>query len=203
MNFTIFGFSISALNIIEFFGVITSLIYLYYSIKINKLLLLFGLISAVLYTIVFFYSKIYAGGFLQLYYVFISIYGWILWQKSLNNQVEFPISQVGVKQGFILAFITFALFVPIAYVLKNHSDSNVPYFDAILTAASIVATWMLARKILQHWIIWVVVDLASIALYLYQQLYFTAFLFAIYTIFAIKGFVDWKKEMAVLITEDK
>jgi nicotinamide mononucleotide transporter len=193
-EFVVFGQKIGWKDILEFLGLAASLIYLYYSVKVNKLLWIFGLLSAVFYTAVFFVSKVYAAMGLQTYYIVISVYGWILWNKSTNDDTTLKINRVSLPKALILIVITFVIFVPMSYFLKNYTDTNVPYWDSILTSASIVATWMLARKILEHWIIWVIVDIASMALYAYQDLKFTMFLFAVYTIFAVKGFIDWRKE---------
>ena len=74
-------------------------------------------------------------------------------------------------------------------------SSQMIYWDAFTTAGSIVATWMLARKMLEHWLLWIVIDLVSLGMYLYKELYLTAFLFLVYTVMAVVGFREWKKGM--------
>ena len=83
----------------------------------------------------------------------------------------------------------------IAYILVNFTDSDIPYWDAFTTAFSITATWMLARKIIEHWLIWIVVDLVSAGLYIYKGLYPTTVLFLVFTILAIMAYVEWKKDL--------
>jgi nicotinamide mononucleotide transporter len=101
---------------------------------------------------------------------------------------------MNLKQGLILLAATLVIFIIIAYILKNFTDSNVAFWDAFITAASISATWMLARKILEHWLVWVVVDAVSIALYIYKGLYPTVILFAVYTSLAVLGYYEWQKQ---------
>jgi nicotinamide mononucleotide transporter len=90
-----------------------------------------------------------------------------------------------------LLLITAAAFVGIGMVLKEYTDSPVPYWDAFTTAVSFTATWMLARKILENWILWIIVDLVSMGLYLYRGLYPTLLLFGIYTTMAVIGYYKW------------
>jgi nicotinamide mononucleotide transporter len=81
------------------------------------------------------------------------------------------------------------------YILKEFTDSPVPMADALATALSIVATWMLARKILEHWLLWIFVDAFSVGLFLYKQLYPTVVLFVIYTVMACIGYIEWKRDL--------
>jgi nicotinamide mononucleotide transporter len=78
-------------------------------------------------------------------------------------------------------------------VLKNYTDSPVPFADSLATSLSIVATWMLARKILEHWLVWIFVDAFSIGLFWYKGLFPTVVLFIVYTIMAVAGFIEWRK----------
>lgn len=180
---------------VEALGVVFSILYLYFSIRQNILLWPMGIISALLYIVVFFQSKFYADMSLNAYYFFISIYGWIVWKRGRSRSGnKMPISRIGLKLGVILLLITAAVFFATGMILSRYTDSPIPFWDAFTTAVSFTATWMLARKILEHWILWIVVDSVSLGLYLYRGLYPTLGLFAIYTIMAVVGFIEWKKE---------
>ena len=178
---------------VEVLGVVFSVLYLFLSIRQNILLWPIGMISAVLYMVVFFQSKIYADMGLNAYYFLISIYGWMIWKKGWKGGKERPVSRIRKKMALLLLAVTSLTFLGIALLLKTYTDSPIPYWDALTTAMSFTATWMLARKILEHWIVWIVVDLISMALYLYRGLYPTMFLFAIYTSMAVIGYLQWKK----------
>jgi len=178
---------------VEILGVVFSVLYLLLSIRQNILLWPAGMISALLYMAVFFHSKFYADMGLNAYYFFISIYGWILWKKGGKGKEERPVSRIRRRTALFLLAITALAFLGIAFLLKNYTDSPIPYWDALTTAMSFTATWMLARKILEHWIVWIVVDVISMALYLYRGLYPTMILFAIYTTMAVIGYIEWKK----------
>lgn len=187
-----------AANYMEIIGTLTSLIYIYLSVKKNILCWLFGIISSAIYVYVFLQSGFYADMGLNIYYVFISIYGWILWSRGKpgsENKAELPVSSLSLKLALLLFIITAIIFVLIAYLLANYTDSQIPYWDAFTTACSIVATWMLARKILEHWIIWIIVDLVSMGLYIYKDLYVTFVLFLVYTSLAVIGYIRWKRDL--------
>ena len=84
----------------------------------------------------------------------------------------------------------------IVWILLNYTDSNVPWCDAFTTALSIVGMWMLARKYIEQWWVWIVVDIVCAGLYIYKELYFTAILYALYAIIAIFGYRKWKQLMS-------
>ncbi len=183
-------------NYIEILGAILSLLYLYLSIRQNILLWPVGFLSALMYAVVFFQSKFYADMGLNVYYLIISVYGWVTWSGAANRENEpLPVIKVGRTRLLVLLLIIISLFFLIGLLLDNFTDSPVPYWDALTTAGSIVATWMLANKIIEHWIIWVIVDLISMGLYLNKGLYPTSVLFAVYTAMAVAGYFQWRRSI--------
>ncbi len=183
-------------NYIEILGAVIALIYLYFSV--NKIIWLwpFGILASLIYTWVFFQSRLYADMSLQVYYFIVSIYGWYYWTKEgvKNEKSRLPTRRLG-KQQFIVFMTLILILTGIAgYFLKTYANSSLPYLDAFTTSASIVATWMLARKILENWLFWVVIDTVSLFMYLYKELYATALLFLIYSVIAIFGYIKWKKD---------
>ena len=93
------------------------------------------------------------------------------------------------------------LFFTIAWILQCFTDSDLPLWDSFTTAGSVVATWMLARKLLEHWLIWILVDAVSMGLYVYKELYPTVVLFSVYTVMAILGYISWKRSLTVAKNE--
>ncbi|MFO7827039.1 MAG: nicotinamide riboside transporter PnuC [Bacteroidales bacterium] len=184
-------------NYIELTGSIFGLLYIILSIKQNIWCWPVGLITSALYIYVFFVTKFYADMGLQVYYLIVSIYGWYFWLYGGKNkkQDNLKISKTGFWLSIYLILATAILFAVIAFILVNYTDSEIPYWDAFTTAGSFVATWMLARKIIEHWLIWIVVDSVSLGLYIYKGLYATVFLFAVYTVLAVIGYIEWKKEL--------
>lgn len=187
-------------NYIELLGAILGVVYIYFSIRQSILTWPVGLLTSVLYVWVFFDSKLYADMGLQLYYMAISIYGWYEWLCGDQQTHARPIaiSRLSVKTGLILAAVSSVIFILIWFILKNYTDSPVPVADSLATSLSIVATWMLARKILEHWLVWIFVDAFSIGLFWYKDLWPTVFLFFVYTVMAFLGYREWKKEFTRL-----
>lgn len=185
-------------NWIEISGAVISLVYLYFSVRQIIWLWPFGLLSALFYIWIYYYSGFYADMSLQVYYVAVSIYGWHHWsagRKGGNGTGKLPVSRINLKTAIILATVFLVSWIGISFVLIRFTDSQVPVMDGLTTAGSIVATWMLARKILEHWILWIIIDSISLGLYFYKELYATVVLFAVYTIMAFIGYFAWKKEM--------
>jgi len=183
-------------NYIELLGAVLGIVYIYYSIRQSILTWPTGLGTSLLYIIVFFQSKFYADMGLQFYYVFISIYGWYLWSRSNreNDSSSLPVKRITLRWAIFATGSALMIFGIIFFLLKYHTDSPVPLMDAATTALSIVATFMLARKILEHWLIWIVIDVVSAGLYIYKGLWPTAILFLVYTVMAFSGYKEWQKD---------
>jgi len=186
-------------NKIELLGAILGILYVVFSIRQNILTWPTGLITSVLYIVVFFKSGLYATMGLQVYYVFISIYGWYFWLKGKNTDYksQLPVQIVKRKLWIKIAAISILIYATIFFILIKYSDSEVPYLDSLTTSLSIVATWMLAKKYIEQWIIWIFVDLVSSGLYIYKHLWPTVVLFIIYTIMAFWGYIEWKKDLKI------
>ena len=183
-------------NWIELAGSALSIIYLYLSIKQRVSLWIFGFLCSLLYVVVFFQSKFYADMSLQFYYLGVSAFGWISWKAGKpENRKELPVKRTTPLSGAIILVIALVLYFLYYFILSEYTDSPLPKADAFTTALSIVATWMLARKMIEHWWLWIIVDSVSAGLYFYKALYPTAILFVIYTVMAIIGYRQWKKSL--------
>ncbi len=184
-------------NKIELLGAILGILYIRFSIRQNIFTWPTGILTSSLYIVVFFNSALYAAMGLQFYYVAISVYGWYYWLngKKADNKSLLPIQTVNNKLWIKVGLVTILLFFLIRFILIKFSDSDVPNMDSLTTSLSIVATWMLARKYIENWIIWIFVDFASIGLYIYKSLWPTVILFIVYTVMAFFGYIEWKKDL--------
>jgi nicotinamide mononucleotide transporter len=187
-----------SLHWIEVAGALLGVMYVFLSVKQNILTWLLGLLTSFLYIFVFFDSGFYADMTLQFYYVWISIYGWIIWAKGKptdHGKEQLPVTITSKKLALVLLIISFILWALIWFILKKFTNSPVPVGDSFITSLSIVATWMLARKKIEHWLVWIVVDIVSLILYIYKGLYPTVVLYAIYSIAAGWGYIEWRKDI--------
>ncbi|MFO7755498.1 MAG: nicotinamide riboside transporter PnuC [Bacteroidales bacterium] len=182
---------------IEIFGALTGIIYVVLEIRQSIWLWPLGLLTSGIYVWVFFSTGFYADMGLQGYYVLISIYGWYWWLRGAKkfDSGTLPVVHIKRKPAAVLLLVFLFLFAAIWYILNNYTDSSVPVGDAFTTALSIVATWMLARKMIEHWILWVVADIVSMGLYIYKGLYPTVILFVVYTVMAVIGYREWRKTL--------
>lgn len=185
-------------NYVEIIGATLGLIFLFLEIKENVWLWPVGLLSSAFYVAIFFSAKFYADMGLQVYYVLISIYGWYKWWRGSDSSEEddLPIVRMDIRLALTLSLVTAAIFFGIAEVLKRYTDSPVPYWDAFISALSIVATWMLAKKIIEMWWIWVIANFVSLCLYFWKGLYPSVVLFFFYTVMSFAGYYAWKKKLA-------
>lgn len=195
-------------HLLEYFGVITGLLYLLLEIRQHKAMWVVGFLTSLVYVFVFFFSKIYADMGLNIYYVAISIYGFWKWAQtgktdkaaSAASTAEKPASEAILYRHITwplfagIAFAIIAIYVSIYYILYNFTDSPIPMGDAFTTSVGIVATWMLARRIIEHWIFWVIVNCVSVYLYYIRGLHPTMFLYLCYALLAIAGYITWKKK---------
>ena len=189
---------------IEIFGVVTGILYVILEVKQNRFLWPLGIITSAAYIYIFFTGKFYADMGLQVYYVLISIYGWYYWSRGGAKETKGALPVVRInRQQLILLFLTFAFsWVLIYFVLDRYTDSSVPLGDSFTTALAIVATWMLTRKIIEQWFLWIIANVVSIALYIYKGLYPTVILYAVYAGMAVYGYLEWKRSMNKRIDDE-
>jgi len=183
---------------VEITGAVLSVIYLFLSIKQKSALWIFGFISSAFYVVIFFQSKFYADMSLQFYYLVVSVYGWINWQRKTGETKNstLPTTRISGKKQY-LEYIagTIAVYLIYFFILYFLTDSPFPIADSVVGAFSVIATWMLAKKKIENWIVWIFVDAFAAGLYFYKNLYPTAVLFIVYTIMAVVGYFQWNKEM--------
>ena len=192
----------SADLIIELIGAAIGLIYLFLEYKANVWLWPAGIVMSLFYVVIFFHGKFYADAAVYLYYIGANTYGLVKWTQSRRKRPdgnttadELPITHTPKRQLIPLAAAAIALWGLLYWVLSTYTDSPVPLGDAFTTALSIVAMWMLAQKYLEQWLLWIVVNLVSTALYFWKGLYPTGVLFIVYVVVAVMGYFRWRREM--------
>ena len=150
-----------------------------------------ALISVITSGYEFFESRLYGDFALQAFYFISGVYGWVYWNKNKNK--EFIVTILPIK--FIIPLICVTLLQAILYyfVLRYFNGDQV-LFDAILTACSITATYMMTKKWLENWFCWVLIDFAYIILYIIKDLWLYAILYLVFTLMAGYGFYKWKKQ---------
>ena len=182
---------------LEVLGTLVGLIYLWLEYRASIYLWIASVIMPAIYIFVYYEAGLYADFGINIYYLGAAVYGWLVWKyghKSADLH-ELPITKMP-KRSWLKALVVFlvAQFL-IAWLLINFTDSDVPWWDAFTTALSIIGMWMLARKYLEQWWVWIVVDVVWVGLYIYKGLYFTSGLYALYSVIAVFGWLNWKRLM--------
>jgi len=183
---------------LEFTAVIFGIASVIFSRRENILVYPTGMISTVLYTyFCFWWWGLYAEGSLNFYYTVMSIYGWILWaqRNKSTNEKKWSISRSSRKE-WLTALTFFAISWIILYlVLKNYTNSNVPWGDSFASAAAYTGMWLMAKKKLENWIWWTLTNIASIPLYFYKGAVFTSVQYMIFLLLGILGYFTWQKKL--------
>jgi len=189
------------IHYLEILGTLTGLIYVFYSIEKKRILWFYGGVSSLFYIVVFYHAGLLAYMTLYFYYTAISIYGWYSWAPKQKGKLTEAagITRLKARSWIIVLAITLLLFLILWGILKFVAGTEIPWADALLTSGSIVATWLLMRKVIDHWILWIIIDILSGLVSIYKGLPFAAILFFIYTLLAIKGYFEWKKDLTVPI----
>jgi nicotinamide mononucleotide transporter len=186
-----------SLRILDIVGTIVGLWYLWLEYRASINLWIVGIIMPAIYIFTYLEAKLYADFGLQIYYLLAAVYGWLSWRfgKQKNNNREVPVTHIPRKflELSMVAFLI--LWTLISGILYRFTDSIVPFYDGFINALSVVALWMLARKYVDQWLVWMVVDIVSCALYIYKGIPFTAGLYGIYSVIAFFGYRKWLKLM--------
>ena len=187
---------------IEIIGTLVGIIYLWLEYRASIYLWVASIIMPAIYLYVYYNAGLYADFGINIYYLLIALYGWAAWRYGFHlfgskkkEEKELAITHTPKRVWGKLALTYIAAQCVITYILINHTDSTVPWWDSFTTALSIVGMWMLARKYIEQWWVWLVVDAVSAWLYIYKGLYFTAVLYAVYAIISIFGYFKWRKLM--------
>ena len=183
---------------IELFGVLTGLIVILLQYKAIHWFAVVGSMSSAVYIYIFYQSKFYADAGMSVYYFIANIYAiyvWVRLKRKHDNDNYGGITKISHQQTLILSAIFLLAFGVIYFVLTNYTDSPVALGDSITTALCIIAMWLLARKNIEHWLVWIAVNVLSTILYIWKGLYPTALLYGIYIVISILGYINWKHKM--------
>ena len=154
-----------------------------------------GIINVALYIIVFHDAKLYADMGLQVVYVVLAVYGWWHWLHGGENRGTLRVSRLPVREAVILAAAFLAGTGTLSTVLARTTDASLPLADSALTAASLVAQYMMTRKYVEAWLVWIVADAAYVVMFIYKALWPTAGLYLVFCVLAVIGWRQWRASL--------
>jgi len=159
-----------------------------------------ALASTAIYTILFWDVGLLMESGLNVYYMVMAVYGWYTWRYGGRQHSGVSIHSWAWHRHLIALSVIAAATLISGYLLERHTRAVLPYLDSFTTWASVLTTWMVARKVLENWLYWIVIDVVSIYLYLARDLNMTALLFAAYVVLAVVGWFTWRRRQPVLTT---
>lgn len=178
----------------EYIAVALSMAYLLLAIKENLWCWPAAFFSTFIYTIMYWNGALLMESLLNFYYMYMAVFGWVVWRKGKANQAQRLITSWPVNRHVILIVLTTLASLAIGYVMQNYTHADFAYLDSFTTCFAVVTTYLVAKKVLENWLYWIVIDAASMYLYYEKGYYPTLVLFIFYTVMAAWGFKTWYEE---------
>lgn len=183
-------------NWLELAGVATGIVCVWYNTRQNVLGWVWGMVNVVIYAYIFFNAKLYADTGLQVVFFVLSGYGLYQWVFGGENQQPLPVSRLP-RRFLVPALLTFGLtWAGLAWGLSRFTDASLPVVDSATTVVSLIAQWMLARKYLENWLLWLGADVVYVGMYAYKELYWTSLLYFVFLGLAVKGYLAWRRSLS-------
>jgi nicotinamide mononucleotide transporter len=155
-----------------------------------------GVLNAGFYSVVFARTGLYSDTGLQVVYLVLSLYGWWHWLRGGPSRDAVVVSRTPRRTALLLAGIALVSWVTLATITRRLPGAALPWLDAALVSVSLVAQYMMTRKLLEHWLLWIAVDVVYIGLFINRQLPLTAMLYTVFLVLAIIGSVHWHRSAA-------
>lgn len=169
--------------------------YLLLAIKQSLWCWIAAFFSTLIYSIIFFDVSLLMDSALNVYYLIMAVYGWYIWKYGGKlKKEELEVSSYGLNKNIKIIALLSLVSVVLGFVMANYTSADFAYVDSFTTVFAVFSTYMLAQKILENWIYWIVIDFISIYIYIQKGLNLTAVLFAIYTVLAFVAYKKWKEE---------
>ena len=178
---------------VEWIAAIAGAVSVYLSARENIWSWPTAIVNVGLYIFIFRESGLYSDMGLQVVYLVLSIYGWYEWLHGGANRTKLEVSKASGRVWLVSAVAGSAGWLVIWSITRRLHGVSIPSIDAGLTATSLVAQWMMTRKILENWILWIIADIVYVPMYIYKHLYVTSGLYVVFLVLAIMGLVEWKR----------
>lgn len=189
----------SRISLIEWISTATQIASVWYAKKNNILVYPTGIIGVIFAAWVYLMvakPPLYADGILNIYYFFMSIYGWYHWQQKKGSALAYPISRCNIKSRFVGVMIGFCAWAAIYFMLTTLSDSDQAMLDALVSASAITAMWWMAQRKIENWLAWIVSNIIAIPLNYYKGFMLFTCMYVIFLGLAVAGYYSWKRMLS-------
>lgn len=177
----------------ELLAVVFGIAYVLLAAKESLWTWLFAFFGTLIYTILFWEGALFSSSLLNFYYMVMAVYGFMLWRGGKDSE-ELTVSSYTLSKNISIIGMGLLVSLFIAYLTQTYTDAKFVYLDAFVLTFSVIATWMLANKILENWLYWIVTDSVAVVLYFKSEYYATVMLFVLYVILAFWGYYSWNKD---------
>jgi nicotinamide mononucleotide transporter len=154
-----------------------------------------AIVNVGIYVVVFWRARLYADMGLQVIYIILSVYGWYEWLYGGENRTRLTVSRATARQAGVLALIGVAGMTTLGAGLSRWTDAALPWWDAGTTTASLIAQFLMTRKVLENWALWIAVDVVYIGMYIFKGLYLTTVLYAVFLGLSATGLAQWRRSL--------
>lgn len=183
-------------DLLEPIGVLFGLLTVYFSVRQNIWTWPTGIVSVSAFGLLFFEIKLYADMCLQMFFLWSCIQGWYFWLNGGENHTALHITRLTRQQITLVSIGLVASVLGIGFLFHTYTDAALPYLDSTASGMSVVAQLLMMRKKLEHWYVWIVVDVLSIGIYIFKDVLWTAGLYGVFLLLCLKGLSEWKREYA-------
>ena len=191
------------IDLLEAAGLIFGLICVWLLIKQNILTWPAGITYILISFVIFWQQRLYGDLLLHVFFLVLNIYGWYYWIKGKRQDSEdVPVSKMSIRSfALVLALsavgiVVFGLFLEsLPKLIEGLPEASLPYWDSSTSVLSVAAMWLTARKKIENWYLWFVVDVLATGIYFYKGIEFYAILYLVYIVFAVMGYLSWKKSL--------
>lgn len=152
-------------------------------------------VSTAIYTLLFWNVSLLMESALNIYYMGMAVYGWRQWRMGGDNHHQLSIQTWSLQRHFFIVFVLLLMTLVSGYLLSHNTQAAWPYIDSFTTWASVLTTYMVAKKVLENWLYWILIDSISMVIYAERGLYLTALLFAGYLVICVFGYLNWRKTL--------
>jgi nicotinamide mononucleotide transporter len=180
-------------NGLEIAAVAFGIVSVYLSVRQNIWSWPTAIVNVLLYVAVFREAKLYADMGLQVVYFALSLYGWYEWLHGGANRTELKVSRATPRLWLTVTAIGVGVVAVLGNLLAHQTDAALPFVDSATTGTSLIAQWMMTRKILENWAVWMAVDVVYVGMFVFKKLYLPAGLYAVFFVLAVLGYAEWKR----------
>ena len=194
-DFLPYLFPSTNLGRIEMLATVLGIIGVILRIRRNILCMPIGIVMVLLSSWIYYQYFLYSDMILHIIYAFLQGYGWYAWLHGGTNATPLPVRMLTVRMRWIIVGGGLLVTALWGSIMARFTNAVVPFGDAFTTVFALTAEWLIARKFFDNWMLWIIVDVVAAGIYIYQGLFYFAFLYVIFTMMAVWGMIEWRREV--------